>query len=472
MSETNPILPKIPEEAYDFPKTHSIQEVLSLVNQGEELDSSVAIAGRVARRRPMGRLSFDTIVDHTGEMQVLSQQTTTHAYDQLQSPSVGDWLGFIGTPGYSKTEEPTLFAKDWSYLAQAEVPFPSFRDGITDDETRARQRYLDLIVNRDSLDRLKKRSVIVTGIRSLMEKEGFIEVETPMLHPIAGGANARPFLTHHNALDQDLSLRIAPELYLKRLVIGGLERVFEIGKSFRNEGISTRHNPEFTMMEVYAAYWDAERQMDFTERLVEQTAQAVLGSTAFEYQGQEVDLKAPWDRVSLATLASEGVGEEINIDTNIGILRKMCDYLHINYDEQHGPGKLLTEIYEAVGEKKLWQPTFVIDYPTEVSPLAREHRKKLGYTERFEGIVAGRELCNGYTELNNAEVQRQRFLDQEQAKEHDDEAMSIDEDYVRALRYGLPPTGGMGIGIDRLVMLLTNARSIRDVILFPTLRNK
>lgn len=464
-------LAKTPWEAYDFPRTHAITEVREIIDSDEPLNAPVAIAGRIASRRSMGKIQFDTLVDQTGEIQILSDAENTVGFLELQRCVIGDWIGLVGQTGRSKSGEPTLFAGDWSYLAHTESSFPSFRDGITDDDTKSRQRYLDLTVNRDSLSRFEKRSKIISAMRRFMEQEGFMEVETPILHPIAGGASARPFVTHHNTLKRELSLRVAPELYLKRLVIGGLERVFEIGKSFRNEGMSTRHNPEFTMMEVYAAYWDAANQMAFTERLVEHVTEAVYGGTSFEYQGRELDLKAPWQRIPLATLASEGVGEEIDIHTDINKLRRLCDDLGIPYHEQFGAGKLLTEIYEKTGEKTLFDPTFVVDYPTEVSPLAREHREKPGYTERFEGIVATRELCNGYSELNDASVQKNRFLEQESSKAHDDEAMSIDEDYIKALRYGLPPTGGMGIGIDRLIMLLTNTQSIRDVILFPTMRD-
>ena len=468
-------LPKSPELAYDFPKTHNIDALHQIYDsdpstqQLEEL-GTVGIAGRIVSTRDMGKICFTTITDHTGSIQLISENGTTEGYKKLQTTQNGDWIGAIGLVGYSKRSERSLFAEDWSYLARTEIPFPNFRDGITDDEVRIRQRYLDLTVNPESLARFKQRSKIVQGIRDFMKAEDFMEVETPTFHPIAGGASARPFTTHQNALDTDFYLRIAPELYLKRLVVGGLERVYEIGKNFRNEGISTRHNPEFTMMEVYAAYWDCEDQMGFTERLVNHAVKEVRGQEVIDYQGEEIDFGLPWRRVTMDTLASEGTGEDLSVETDIQKLRHIADKLDIDYNEGFGPGRLLAEIFEETSEKDLRNPTFVTDYPEEISPLARGHRSRPGYTERFEAFAAGRELCNGYTELNNASVQLERFMGQEADKEYDPEAMSVDIDYVKALRYGLPPTGGMGIGIDRLAMLLTNTASIRDVILFPSLR--
>lgn len=469
---TEPVLAKTPAEAYDFPRTHSIEEVqnfLSTLDPSETtVPTEVAIAGRITSTRPMGRLRFDTLSDSSGTIQIISMPDDTEAYEDLGNTQVGDWIGFVGKAGFSKTGEPSVYAEDWSYLARTEVPFPSFREGLRDPEIRTRQRYLDLAVNRDSMERFKQRSKVVSTMRSFMEEHGFMEVETPTFHPVAGGASARPFVTHHNSLDTDFYLRIAPELYLKRLVVGGLERVYEIGKSFRNEGISSRHNPEFTMMEVYAAYWDCEDQMSFTERLVERAVQAVHGNNVIDYQGTEIDFTTPWDRGTMADLTSSALGEAVDIHTDISRLRAICDTLKIPYREDYGTGKLLTEIYEATVEGQLDQPTFVTEYPTEVSPLAREHRDKPGYTERFEGIVARRELCNGYTELNDATTQLERFIDQ--ADPEDVEAMGVDHDFVKALRYGLPPTGGMGIGIDRLAMLVGNTASIKDVILFPSLK--
>jgi lysyl-tRNA synthetase class 2 len=467
-------LPKNPENAYDFAKTHemaALQEVFDSRPSREELEAlgSIGIAGRVMAKRDMGGVVFDTVVDYTGSMQVISTPETT-GFDDLCKTQVGDWIGVVGVPVYSRNGTPSVMAADWSYLARTEIPFPSPKDGISDDEIRVRQRYLDLTVNRDSLARFRQRSAIVQAIREYMANDNFMEVETPTFHPIAGGASARPFETHHNALDTDLYLRVAPELYLKRLVVGGLERVYEIGKSYRNEGISTRHNPEFTMMEVYAAYWDCEDQMSFTERLVNTVVQKTRRAEVIEYQGVEIDFGLPWRRVPMDELVSEATGEDLTVESDIAKVRKICDALGITYADSFGAGRLIAEIYEELAEKNLTDPTFVVDYPTEISPLAREHRTKPGYTERFETVVAGRELCNGYTELNNATIQLERFLEQEGLKADDPEAMNVDHEYVRALRYGLPPTGGMGIGIDRLAMLIVDTHSIRDVILFPSLR--
>ena len=308
-------------------------------------------------------------------------------------------------------------------------------------------------------------------MRSILGGQGFIEVETPMLHPIPGGALARPFITHHNALGEDLYLRIAPELYLKRLVVGGMEKVFEIGRVFRNEGMSTRHNPEFTMLELYWAYADHADMMELTENLVAGVAEQVLGTTTVEYDGREVDLSTPWRRATMEELIAEHAGVEISLETPMDELRALCERFGIEVKDHYGPGKLILEIYEKTCEAELWGPVFVTDYPVEVSPLSREHRERPGYTERFEAIVAGRELCNGFSELTDPVIQRERFEAQEaEGAAGDDEAMVVDEDYLRALDYGLPGTAGLGIGVDRLIMLLTGTTTIRDVVLFPTLK--
>ena len=320
---------------------------------------------------------------------------------------------------------------------------------------------------------LSARSKIVSLTRRFMEDRDYVEVETPVFHPIPGGALAKPFTTHHNALDMELFLRIAPELYLKRLVVGGVERVFEIARVFRNEGVSPRHNPEFTMLECYEAYADYETHMALTEQLVAHLATELHGTTTLTYDGRELDLSAPWRRATLAELTSDAVGEEVSLDTSMSRLLELCEIHGVRTRASYGPGKLLLELYEKLVEHTLWQPTFVMDYPKEVSPLSRDHRSKAGFTERFEGIVAGRELCNGFSELVDPDEQRDRFNQQVTQREAgDDEAMVVDEDYLRALEYGLPPTVGLGIGIDRLVMLLTDTTTIRDVIYFPTLRHE
>jgi len=457
-------------EQYDFDQTHTIGMVMDMFLKNPEESKSVSIAGRLLSVRGQGKISFGDIYDETGSIQVIASQETTPDYEDYSQLKVGDWIGVVGNSGMTKRGQPSIFASDWARLAKTEVSFPDKHHGLTDPDTIYRQRYLDLIVNRDSLGRFKDRSKIISFVRNLLESEDFMEVETPILQPLYGGAAAKPFETHHNALDMDMYLRIAPELYLKRLVVGGLSKVFEIGKVFRNEGISTRHNPEFTMMEAYAAYWDYEGQMNLTERVVSGASELVNGSMVIEYQGKEVDLTPPWTRETIDNLVSNSLGDEVSMDTDLQKLRLYCDKLDIHYSDGYGKGKLLLELYEKLVESNLWGPIFVTDYPEEVSPLARSHRSRSGYTERFEGIVAGRELCNGYTELNNPRIQYERFKDQESSKGYDDEAMSMDHDYIRALQYGLPPTAGLGIGIDRLVMLLTNAASIRDVVLFPTLR--
>ncbi|MEO5627471.1 MAG: lysine--tRNA ligase [Candidatus Saccharimonadales bacterium] len=464
-----------PEDQYVFSQTYSSAEILAEIEASptvsfEERIPDVNVAGRVMALRDQGNLVFADLRDITGTVQLIAEQGVTDAYEELAQTSTGDWLGVIGEAGLSKRGQPSIYVNDWTKLAETQEPFPR-RGGLIDPETRVRRRYLDLASNEDSRQRFVQRSKMVAGIRELLSKDGFLEVETPILQSVHGGAAARPFETHHNALNIDLSLRIAPELYLKRLVVGGFERVFEIGRNFRNEGISQRHNPEFTMMEVYAAYWDYEDQMRLTERLVSEMAKLVTGgSTVVEYQGEPLDLTPPWTRTPMDRLLSDKLGEDIDINTPMSRLEALCRRFNIGYEPEFGPGKLVTELYEATTEADLWDPIFVTDYPAEVSPLARGHRTKPGYTERFEGVVAKRELCNGYTELNDPLVQYQRFMQQEGVKEVDDEAMPIDHDYIRALRYGLPPTAGMGIGVDRLAMLLTNTANIRDVVLFPTMR--
>ncbi|HUE60653.1 MAG TPA: lysine--tRNA ligase, partial [Acidimicrobiales bacterium] len=344
--------------------------------------------------------------------------------------------------------------------------------GIADVDTRYRQRYADLWANEESRATLNLRSRAVSWIRRWLEDRGFVEVETPVLHQIPGGALARPFVTHHNALDIDLYLRIAPELYLKRLVVGGFEKVFELGRVFRNEGLSPRHNPEFTMLELYQAYADYTDMMVLIEELVSGLAKELLGTTSINYAGRPLELAAPWRRATMTELIAEYSGHEVDLDTPIDELRRVArDVAGVEVDESWGPGKLILEIFEKTTESELWGPVFVMDYPKEVSPLARDHRSKPGYVERFEPIVAGRELGNAFSELIDPAEQRARFEAQAAARASgDDEAMAVDEDYLRALEYGLPPTGGLGLGIDRLVMLLTGAEAIRDVIAFPTLR--
>jgi lysyl-tRNA synthetase class 2 len=359
----------------------------------------------------------------------------------------------------------------WVLLAEARLSFGDRRRGITDVDTRYRQRYADLWANEGSRSTLLLRSQALSWTRRWLEDRGFVEVETPIFHPIPGGATARPFVTHHNALNLDLYLRIAPELYLKRLVVGGFEKVFEIARVFRNEGLSTRHNPEFTMLELYQAYADYTDMMALVEELVSGLALALVGTTSLTYGGRPLSLAPPWQRATMTELIAEHAGLSLELDTPLDSLRAAATSAGVAVEPAWGPGKLILEIYEKTTESQLWGPVFVMDYPKEVSPLARDHRSRPGWVERFEPIVAGRELGNAFSELTDPDEQRARFEDQAAARTAgDDEAMPVDEDYLRALEYGLPPTGGLGIGMDRLVMLLAGADAIRDVIAFPTLR--
>ncbi len=356
-------------------------------------------------------------------------------------------------------------------LSKSLRPLPEKYHGLSDTETRYRQRYVDLIANPEVRTVFETRFRIISALRRYMDAQGFLEVETPMLHPIPGGATAKPFVTHHNALDMPLYLRIAPELYLKRLLVGGFERVYEINRSFRNEGISIRHNPEFTMMEAYQAFTNIDGMMDLTEGMVRTAAEEVLGTTVVTYQGVTVDLGAPWRRATMIELTSSAAGEDVSFARTVEELRALCATHEIPVDETWGKGKLITELFERLVERTLEQPTFVTEYPLETSPLARKKPGEPELTERFELIILGREYANAFSELVDPVDQRERFAAQMDAKASgDDEAMGYDEDYLRAMEYGMPPAGGMGIGIDRLVMLLTDSASIRDVLLFPHMR--
>ena len=436
-----------------------------------ETDDVVTIAGRLMLRRVQGKLAFGTLDDGSGRIQLFAPSKTTAEFDQFCDLNLGDWIGVTGIVMTTRRGELSVRVDSWTHLAEARRPFPDKWHGISDTDTRYRQRYVDLWVSPEARNVFKIRSKMMSLTRSFLETRGAIEVETPMFHPIPGGANARPFTTHHNALDLDLYLRVAPELYLKRLTVAGFEKVFEIGRVFRNEGVSTRHNPEFTMLELYEAYADYEDIMQLVEELVEYLAVELTGSTILKIDDQELDVARPWRRATMVELIEEAIGTTLSLDTPLDELRAVAADHEVPIKESYGPGKLILEIYEKTTESALWGPVYVTDYPIEVSPLSREHRSEAGMTERFEAILAGRELCNGFSELIDPEQQRLRF--EEQAAQNasgDDEAMLVDEDYLRALEYGLPPTGGVGIGMDRLAMLLTGTTSIRDVVLFPTLR--
>jgi len=462
------------DSPYRFDVTHRVSEIVDAhtdLQPGAETDAVVTVAGRLMLRRDQGKLAFGSLQDSSGRIQLFAMAKSTPDFDGFTSLSIGDWIAVTGIVMMTRRGELSVRVDEWTVLAPAGRPFPDKWHGIADPDTRYRQRYVDLWVTEEARQTFVRRSQIVASMRRILHAQDFVEVETPMLHPIPGGALARPFVTHHNALDEDLYLRIAPELYLKRLVVGGMEKVFEVGRVFRNEGMSTRHNPEFTMLELYWAYADYADMMRLTEELVAGIAADVLGTTTIEYDGRDVDLSTPWRRATMEELIAEHAEVDVHLDTPIDELRTICERFGVEIKDHYGPGKLILELYEKTCEAELWGPVFVTDYPVEVSPLSREHRERPGYTERFEAIVAGRELCNGFSELTDPLVQRQRFEAQEVERDAgDDEAMVVDEDYLRALEYGLPGTAGLGVGVDRLVMLLTGTTTIRDVVLFPTLK--
>ncbi|HVE46937.1 MAG TPA: lysine--tRNA ligase [Acidimicrobiales bacterium] len=459
---------------YRFERTSSaasLQDEFADVEAGEGAGATASVAGRLMLRRVQGKLAFGTLQDSSGRIQLWASADRTPDFDAFCDLSLGDWIGVTGDVVRTRRGELSVKADEWVVLAEARRSFPGKWHGLSDVDTRYRQRYVDLWVTDEARRTFALRSRTISLLRRFLEDKGFVEVETPVLHSIAGGAMAKPFVTHHNALDMELYLRVATELHLKRLVVGGFEKVFEVGRTFRNEGLSPRHNPEFTMVELYEAYADYGDMMAITEQLVAHLASEVCGSTKLTYGGRDLDLTPPWRRATLTELVEEHAGVRIDIDMPIDELRAIAGRHGVTVDDSWGPGKLVLEIYEKTTEAELWGPVFVCDYPAEVSPLARAHRSKPGLAERFEAIVAGRELANAFSELVDPEAQRARFEEQAAAKAAgDEEAMPIDEDYIRALEYGLPPTGGLGIGIDRLVMLLADAPHIRDVLLFPTLR--
>ena len=478
-------LSSLRESGFNFPKPIPIDSYcIDLNNNHEEsskedlenLNKEVAIAGRMMAKRIMGKSSFSKIKDGTSSIQIFinSKNVSEELYEQFKTYDVGDILWVKGTLFKTKTDELTINANEIVLLTKSLRPLPEKYHGLTDTETRYRKRYLDLIMSNESRDVFENRSKIITTIRRYLNEQEILEVETPMMQPIPGGAIARPFVTHHNTLDKDFYLRIAPELYLKRLVVGGMHRVYEINRSFRNEGVSTQHNPEFTMLELYLAFASYEEIMTLVEEMVIEVSKGLYGSTTITYQDKEYDLSGPYKRITL----EESV-MEFNPDMNREKLRDqhyllgVCKKLKIKNSKDMPAGKLLLEIFEKTVEEHLIEPTFITAYPKDVSPLSRANDDDPWLVDRFEFFIAGRELANGFHELNDPDDQSQRFKDQVKERDSgDDEAMVYDEDYIEALEYGMPPTSGLGVGIDRLTMIFTDKPSIRDVLLFPHMRNK
>ncbi|BCN93142.1 lysine--tRNA ligase [Thiomicrorhabdus immobilis] len=485
IAERRAKLTALREEGHSYPNTFRRENEASELQakygdmSKEELEAAepvkVKVAGRMMLRRIMGKASFATLQDQTGRIQiyVTRDELPESFYNtQFKKWDLGDIVGAEGYLFKTNTGELSVHVEHIELITKSIRPLPDKFHGLQDQEMRYRQRYVDLIVNQESRDTFVLRSKIVQHVRNFLIRKEFMEVETPMMHVIPGGATAKPFNTHHNALDMPLYLRIAPELYLKRLVVGGFERVFEINRSFRNEGLSTRHNPEFTMVEFYAAYTDYHQLMDYTEELLKELAELAVGSTKVPYQGQEFDFGKPFARLSMKdAILQYNAGVTADQLETLEAATALAESLKIRVKEGYGLGKVITEIFEETVEEKLMDPTFITEYPAEVSPLARRNDENPFITDRFELFIGGRELANGFNELNDAEDQAERFKAQVEAKDAgDDEAMHYDEDYITALEHGMPPTAGEGIGIDRLVMLFTDSASIRDVLLFPHMR--
>ena len=475
-------LAELRESGFNFPNQFRREHLAdTLMNQYgsrskedmAEADIQVSVAGRIVLRRIMGKASFIHLQDVSGRIQVyVRQNDMPEVYEQFKHWDLGDIVGAKGRLFITNTGELTVHADSIELLTKSLRPLPDKFHGLADQEMCYRKRYVDLIANEDTRATFILRSRLISALRQYMDRHQFLEVETPMLHPIPGGAVARPFETHHNTLDMQMFLRIAPELYLKRLVVGGFERVYEINRNFRNEGISTRHNPEFTMIEFYQAYADYRDMMDFTEQLLRYLCDEVVGSREVTYQGNKIDFDKPFERLTIkeAIIKYNPTIAPAQIES-IPNCRALLDQLKLEYKDADGLGKLQMILFEETVEHQLFQPTFVLAYPTEVSPLARRSEADPEVTDRFEFFIAGREIANGFSELNDAEDQANRFRKQVEEKDAGDmEAMHFDSDYIEALEYGMPPTAGEGIGIDRLVMLFTDSMSIRDVILFPQLR--
>ena len=436
---------------------------------------SVSVAGRIMAIRGHGKAGFVNLQDMSGQIQLYLRQDVLgeEAYEIVHQFDIGDIIGAEGAVFRTRTGEISIKVASFDFLTKALRPLPEKWHGLKDVEIRYRQRYLDLIVNPEVQQAFFARSRMIQAIRRTLDSRGFLEVETPMMHAIPGGAAAKPFITHHNALDMKLYMRIAPELYLKRLIVGGFEKIYELNRVFRNEGISIKHNPEFTLLELYQAYGDYETVMKLTEELIAAVAQEVRGTTRITYQGQEIDLTPPWRRITMADAVKQFSGIDFSTIHDLAAARKAADSIGVHYEESHGIGGILNAIFEEKAEEHLVQPTFIMRYPTEISPLSKRCQGDPDFTDRFEAFIFSREIANGFSELNDPIDQKERFLAQVAQRESGDaEAHMMDEDFVAALEYGMPPTGGLGIGIDRLAMFLTDSYSIRDVILFPHMRHK
>ncbi|MFW6022540.1 MAG: lysine--tRNA ligase [Halanaerobiaceae bacterium] len=459
--------------AYKYKRTHYASDVENNFDELEEKE--VSLVGRIMAIRTHGKASFADLMDNTGRIQLYVKVNIIgeEKYEFFSNLDIGDIVGITGTVFKTRRGQISIKVKDFKFMTKSLRPLPEKWHGLTNKETRYRQRYVDLIVNPDVKKTFELRSKIIREIRRYLEDDGFLEVETPMMHPIPGGTSARPFITHHNTLDIDLYMRIAPELYLKRLIVGGFEKVFELNRNFRNEGMSFKHNPEFTMMELYQANADYKDMMNLMENMVAHVAEEVLGTTKITYQEEEIDLTPPWRRLTMVDAVKEFTGIDFDNIKNDSEAREAAEGLGIEVEKNEVKGKILNYIFEQRVEDKLIQPTFIMDYPIEISPLATRMDENPAYTYRFEPFIYGWELGNAFTELNDPIDQKERFEDQvKQRDAGDDEAHMMDEDYVRALEYGMPPTGGLGVGVDRLIMLLTDSPSIRDVILFPTMRQE
>ena len=465
---------KDPFDVYKVEKTHSSEEVK---NNFETLEGEVVtVAGRIMSKRGQGKVVFSDIHDRDGKIQLFIKIDAVGEEEikEYKTYDLGDWVAATGEVFRTKTGEISIKVSKFQLICKALKPLPEKWHGLKDPDLRYRQREVDIITNPEVKNTFIKRAKIVKGIREFLDERGFLEIETPMLAPIAGGASARPFVTHHNTLDIDMYLRIAPELYLKRAIVAGLEKVYDMGRTFRNEGMSVRHNPEFTMIELYEAFADYNDMMEITENMIAYVCEKVNGTTKVSYQGTEIDFMPPWNRITMVDAVKEHAGVDFNEIKSNEEAQAIAKEKHLEFkkDLKHvTKGEILNMLFEEYAEKHMIQPTFIVDYPVEISPLTKKKRGNEEFTERFEGFVFGREICNAYSELNDPIVQRQRF--EQQAKERelgDDEAYMIDEEFMSALETGMPPAGGLGIGIDRLIMFLTDSASIKDVIMFPTMK--